>query len=178
MPEAAPKFPPCRGISDSACNYLWACGTACNKCGKVHDGKANPKLRFDSTAAAPTVVEPRNGYTEQEWQDAKLRGIASDYFQDSMHWPAAILCMKHLLKELAATPPRAAQSITITGHQLHAALDFVSPQRDADQLDSEVTIAWREVGVDTEGEAFEAGLCCWLTEYPEEGCIPLTAKVE
>ena len=66
--------------------------------------------------------------------------------------------------------------LTLTGHQLLQALEFVSPQRDADQLDSEVSITWREAGVDTEGEAFEAGLCCWLTEYPEEGCMPLDGK--
>lgn len=72
----------------------------------------------------------------------------------------------------------AIQALTLTGHQLLEALEFVSPARDADQLDCEVSIAWRDAGVDTEGEAFEAGLCCWLTEYPEEGCIPLTGKVE
>ena len=41
------------------------------------------------------------GYTEQEWHDAKLRGIASNYFHDAQHWPAAMLCLQHLLMEQA-----------------------------------------------------------------------------
>ena len=34
-----------------------------------------------------------------EWSDARLRGIASDYFPDAAHWPAAMLCLRHLLME-------------------------------------------------------------------------------
>jgi hypothetical protein len=56
------------------------------------------------------------GYTEQEWQDARLRGIAADYFPDAQHWPAAMLCMQHLLMEQSKAAPMvpardAAQSI-------------------------------------------------------------------
>lgn len=39
-----------------------------------------------------------------EWTDAKLRGIASDYFPDSKDWPAAILGMRHLLMEQGRLP--------------------------------------------------------------------------
>lgn len=46
---------------------------------------------YAAIAAAP--VAPT------EWTDAKLRGIASDYFPDRAHWPAAMLCLRHLLME-------------------------------------------------------------------------------
>lgn len=36
-----------------------------------------------------------------EWTDAKLRGIASDYFHDEKDWPAAMNCLRHLLMEQA-----------------------------------------------------------------------------
>jgi hypothetical protein len=39
------------------------------------------------------------------WTDARLRGIASDYFRDAKDWPAAILCLRHLLMEQGAAPP-------------------------------------------------------------------------
>ena len=45
---------------------------------------------------------------EQEpvaWSDARLRGIASDYFPDAKDWPAAMLCLRHLLMEQAKYPP-------------------------------------------------------------------------
>src|SRR5574343_566555 len=37
-----------------------------------------------------------------EWTDAKLRGIASDYFPESKDWPAAMNCLRRLLMEQAA----------------------------------------------------------------------------
>jgi hypothetical protein len=42
------------------------------------------------------------------WSDARLRGIASDYFQDAKDWPAAMLCLRHLLMEQAKYPPASA----------------------------------------------------------------------
>jgi hypothetical protein len=47
---------------------------------------------------------------EQEaWSDARLRGIASDYFPDAKDWPAAMLCLRHLLMEQAKYPPASAR---------------------------------------------------------------------
>jgi hypothetical protein len=68
-------------------------------------------------------------------------------------------------------------SITITAEQLRWALEFVNPDgpKDKDQMETEVTIWFREkdeVSPD-EGEPLPRGLYCHLTEYPEEGCIPL-----
>ncbi|EPS1221645.1 hypothetical protein ACVBR5_000871 [Burkholderia cenocepacia] len=57
-------------------------------------------------------------------------------------------------------------SITLSGAQLLEALDFIAPDRDADQLESEVTI---ERGTGHSGD----GMYCWSTEYPEEGAILL-----
>lgn len=48
------------------------------------------------------------------WTDAKLRGIASDYFPDPAHWPAAMLCMRHLLKECAEAKPASAQPLHLS----------------------------------------------------------------
>jgi hypothetical protein len=38
-----------------------------------------------------------------------------------------------------------------------------------------VTIGWREAGavVDDDGKPEPAGYVAWLSDYPEEGCIPL-----
>ena len=57
-------------------------------------------------------------------------------------------------------------SITLSGAQLLEALEFIAPDRDAEQLESEVTI---ERGTGHTGD----GMYCWSTEYPEEGAILL-----
>jgi hypothetical protein len=51
-----------------------------------------------------TAMEQKREQPEQEpvaWSDARLRGIASDYFPDAKDWPAAMLCLRHLLMEQA-----------------------------------------------------------------------------
>ncbi len=55
-------------------------------------------------------------------------------------------------------------SLTLSGAQLLEALDFIAPDRDADQLESEVTIQYGE------GHTGK-GMYCWCTDYPEEGAI-------
>jgi hypothetical protein len=67
-------------------------------------------------------------------------------------------------------------SVTITAAQLREALEFVNPDgpEDADQMESEVTIFQRRTDdTSTEGEPLPRGMYCYLSEYPEEGCIPL-----
>lgn len=100
QPEpAAPKFTPCRGISDSVCHYLGTCGTACNKCGKVHDGKANPRPepaaprlttsppdlvnQFDNPEAAPTVVEPSRWEGGEGWESLAWELCADENGEDA-----------------------------------------------------------------------------------------------
>lgn len=90
--------------------------------------------------------------------------------------------VRRLEKALAASPveqpasaridgQRASATITFSGHsltlsaaQLLEALDFIAPDRDRDQLESELTFQRGE------GHAGN-GMYCWLTEYPEEGAI-------
>ncbi|MCA8240611.1 hypothetical protein [Burkholderia sp. AU32262] len=55
-------------------------------------------------------------------------------------------------------------SLTLTGAQLLEALDFIAPDRDRDQLESELTFQRGD------GHA-GSGMYCWLTEYPEEGAF-------
>ncbi|WP_063897382.1 hypothetical protein [Burkholderia ubonensis] len=55
-------------------------------------------------------------------------------------------------------------SLTLTGAQLLEALDFIAPDRDRDQLESELTFQRGE------GHAGK-GMYCWVSEYPEEGAI-------
>jgi hypothetical protein len=57
-------------------------------------------------------------------------------------------------------------ALVLTGAQLLEALDFIAPDRDADQLKSEATI---QRGNGHEGN----GTYCWCTEYPDEGAILL-----
>jgi len=73
-----------------------------------------------------------------------------------------------------ASPPKS--SVTLSAKALREALEFVNPDgpQDADQVEAEVTIFFRdEDGVDTEGDPLPRGLYCYLSEHPEEGCIPL-----
>jgi len=56
------------------------------------------------------------------------------------------------------------ESLTLSGAQLLEALDFLAPDRDRDQLESELTFR--------RGEGHSGnGMYCWLTEYPEEGAF-------
>lgn len=67
--------------------------------------------------------------------------------------------------------------VTLCAAQLRHALEFAAPDFDADveQHGVEVTIGWREVGagIDDDGNPEPAGYVAWLSDYPEEGCIPL-----
>ncbi|MFM6987103.1 MAG: hypothetical protein ACKOXG_00340, partial [Arenimonas sp.] len=69
------------------------------------------------------------------------------------------------------------KGVTLNAAQLRHALEFVAPDFDADpdQRESEVTIAWRDAGVvaDDDGNPEPAGYVAWITDYPEEGALPL-----
>lgn len=78
------------------------------------------------TAAPAPVVQPK------EWSDAHLRGIASDYFPDAKDWPAAMLCLRHLLMEqaraaLAQQPAREVdESLGFSASAFEAARDLAN----------------------------------------------------
>lgn len=70
------------------------------------------------------------------------------------------------------------RKVTLNGHQLLAALDFLNPdgEDDKEQRDSEIVISWcpaRGEGEDFMPEGYRA----WYDEYPEEGCIELPSTI-
>lgn len=79
-------------------------------------------------------------------------------------------------RNVVAQPAPAAhdgsEGITISGYQLRDALQFLAPDGSQDQLEARVTIQWGPERTHDEGTD-PAGLFCWMTDYPEEGSIPL-----
>ncbi|MCH7274995.1 DUF3850 domain-containing protein [Burkholderia gladioli] len=59
-----------------------------------------------------------------------------------------------------------APTLILTGAQLQEAIDFIAPDRAADQLESEVSFQY---GKGHDGE----GMYCWATEYPDEGAMKI-----
>lgn len=69
--------------------------------------------------------------------------------------------------------------VTLTGRQLRDALELAAPDSgDAEQLDTELTIVWREAWTSNEGDKMPEGYYAYYAEYPEEGSFgPLGTKV-
>jgi hypothetical protein len=70
-----------------------------------------------------------------------------------------------------------ARSLTMTVAHFRDAIQFVNADTE-DDSETEITFAYIEAGVDEDGDAFEAGLVVYYTDYPEEGCIPLSGPKE
>ncbi|WP_257817994.1 hypothetical protein [Burkholderia glumae] len=66
----------------------------------------------------------------------------------------------------APVADKPAPTLILTGAQLLEALDFIAPDRSADQLESEVSFQHGN------GHAGE-GMYCWMTEYPDEGAMKI-----
>jgi len=66
--------------------------------------------------------------------------------------------------------------MVLSGSQLLEALEFVAPDRTADQMEQEVCIALRDEGQDADGAPAPRGTYCWLEEYPGEGSIMLEGR--
>lgn len=117
---------------------------------------------------------------------------AGDLAQTRRDLPLTLDVIRHAVQSLAATPaspqapaPQAGTvaedwskgSITLTALQLRHALDFASPDfdTDEDQRETAVSIAWAPAGAThtDEGDPDPAGYKVWMTDYPEEGSIPL-----
>jgi hypothetical protein len=84
--------------------YLWQH----SETGRTRVVMPDQVVTADATwvVVGPLYLHPprREAQQEQEpvaWSDARLRGIASDYFPDAKDWPAAMLCLRHLLMEQA-----------------------------------------------------------------------------
>ena len=67
--------------------------------------------------------------------------------------------------------------LTMTLSHFRDAIQFVNADPDEDG-ETEFTFAYRDAGVDEDGEAFAAGLVVYYTDYPEEGCIALNGPKE
>lgn len=63
-------------------------------------------------------------------------------------------------------------ALTLNGYQLRAALEFLAPDGEADQLEQSVCIHKGSARCSAE-EKEPGGHFCWLEEYPEEGSIRL-----
>lgn len=72
--------------------------------------------------------------------------------------------------QLARAEEAAVGRVTLTGHELKAALKYLAPDGDADQLDQMLVIEWWDAAA---GRNEEAGYYAWHAEYPDEGCIRL-----
>jgi hypothetical protein len=69
-------------------------------------------------------------------------------------------------------------SMTLTAKQVMEALEFIAPDRDTDtdQLECEVTLinlTAEHAPLDDDNKRMPAGLYMYVTEYPEEGYVPL-----
>lgn len=84
------------------------------------------------------------------------RGYAQHEAQQIAHGPSA-------------QPPEPSRSVVLSGYELQAALEFLAPDLQPEQLESEVSIQYG-----TNGHS-GAGYYCCMTEYPEEGSILLGA---
>lgn len=79
---------------------------------------------------------------------------------------------------------RPRDTLILTARQLHNALEFIAPDfpLDDDQAEASASIAWCETRkmLDDDGNEYDepAGHWCWLTDYPEEGGIPLLDEYE
>ena len=72
----------------------------------------------------------------------------------------------------AAGVPDARPVITLSGYSLLQALDYIAPERAPDQLETLASIQWGDARTTDDG-IDPAGYYCWITDYPEEGSIPL-----
>jgi hypothetical protein len=102
------------------------------------------KCGLSETAARKQRTEPVQEQEPVAWSDAKLRGIASDYFPDARDWPAAMLCLRHLLmeQEKYPAPQPAPQPAALNWEPLQ---DFWrdNPAVDWDELEAAVIAAYQ-----------------------------------
>ena len=131
--------------------------------------------------------------TEQAQAVAEFKGRYAELHFNILHWLrqwersgvsrlAAVRGALIEMKQIAASPEAAPAAMEGTGPamqlnatQLRSALELAAPEFDTDEDQREVEVVLQRLPARTssDGEPMEAGLYCWLAEYPEEGCIPL-----
>lgn len=82
-----------------------------------------------------------------------------------------------LIETAPSEPTWHRDCITLSALQLRHALSFAAPDfdTDEDQRETQVSIAWAPAGAThtDEGDPDPAHYKVWLTDYPEEGSMPL-----
>lgn len=109
-------------------------------------------------------LHAENALNEQAFSVARARFGTNTELQDRMLYQAILL----YLAASTASDKQESQ-LTLTGAQLLEAFEFIAPDRDAEQMEQEVTIA---VGDGHDGH----GTYCCITDYPDEGAILLDGK--
>lgn len=144
----------------------------------VVDGHLLTRMYAAADAALSTPVQSHDAWAkEAEQYLAAFVAALIDGFDEC---PTAVAkhtnLLAHLRNHPAAVPSK---KVTLNGHQLAAALDFLNPdgEDDMEQRDSELVISWCPAR--GKGEEFMAeGYRAWYDEYPEEGCIELIAATK
>lgn len=80
------------------------------------------------------------------------------------------------VEQTEAQPKASYPTMTLNGYQLKDALGFIAPDDTAEQLEMDVSIAILpsdKAPLDDDNKRMPAGVYAWITDYPEEGCIPL-----
>jgi hypothetical protein len=76
---------------------------------------------------------------------------------------------------------QAAEPLYITGSQLEHAFHFLTGGEvrplNADEQETCLALQWLPARPDNEGGTIEEGVCAWLAEYPEEGCLRLEEAI-
>ncbi|WP_231747047.1 hypothetical protein [Burkholderia sp. BDU5] len=155
--------------------FVFAASHAINYADDLHDQDGKEfiadgwyDIGEDPSGEFNTLFTPTLGPDDEVlgWQElpkwsaatsAELEPTVTNVQQEAAPVEGAIDPSEHLINF-------SCQSLTLTGAQLLEALDFIAPDRDRDQLESELTFQQGE------GHAGN-GMYCWVTEYPEEGAI-------
>jgi len=127
-----------------------------------------------STPAQPAPVETIGRHRPFE---LATKSIRRDWTLDGVHHLISVVDA-YVAKHAAPAPTASVQraTITLTGHQLRMALDFINPDalNDRDQLDNDLTFGVRQHR-DDDGTV-STGMCCWNED--SDGVLPLDGEHE
>jgi hypothetical protein len=116
--------------------------------------------------------EPAQKWVKAEDYEARVdqyRGALQMIAEGKCPALAPSMTAEQIARAALGDSPPSRNRVTLNGYQLKAALEFVAPDGDADQLESEVSIQWGDANTGHSG----AGYYCCMTEYPEEGSVLL-----
>ena len=127
-----------------------------------------------NTPASGAADSPKLRLLLDSFPEQNPRNFDPDAAIQLNEWGIAIVEELYRLRALAASAPvaPAPPKLFLNGFQLRAALDFIAPDGDDEQLESEVCIQHGPERTHDEGTE-AAGMYCWLSDYPDEGSIRL-----